>query len=350
MDNTFLNELLDTIGVSGFESEVCQAFADYVREHVDNVETDTIGNTIAIRKGNNPDSPTIMIEAHADEIGFQVLHIGESGYLYIRRNGGIDEQCLPGSQVVIQTLDGERIYGVIGKKPIHLQKTEERKSTVEIYHVWVDTGLPADEVRRRIAIASPVAFAPNMIRLGEHRIASRALDNRLGLFVVSQVIKHLANQQHQSDIYGVATVQEEVGSRGAVTVGYNINPDIAITIDLDFATDVPDCPPSRYGMVSLGGGVVIPRNADCNLSLSLQMEEIAKKNNIPYQLSARPHATGGTNTSRLQLSSKGIKTLSLGIPCRYMHTPVEVCDLRDVSSAINLLVDFCSNTGIMKDE
>lgn len=350
MDNTFLNELLDTIGVSGFESEVCQVFADYVKEHVDNVEIDTMGNTIAKRKGTNPDSPTIMIEAHADEIGFQVLHIGESGYVYIRRNGGIDEQCLPGAQVIIQTHDGGRINGVIGKKPIHLQKTEERKSTVEVHHIWVDTGLPAGEVRSRIAIASPVAFAPNMIRLGEHRIASRALDNKIGLFVVSQVLKRIAAKQLLSDIFGVASVQEEVGSRGVVTVGYHINPDIAITVDLDFATDVPDCTPSRYGMVSLGGGVVIPRNADSNLSLSYQMENLAKQNDIPYQLSARPHATGGTNTSRLQLSRNGIKTLSLGIPCRYMHTPVEVCDLRDVSSAINLLVTFCSNLGIMKEE
>lgn len=144
-------------------------------------------------------------------------------------------------------------------------------------------------------------------------------------------------------------MQEEVGSRGVVTAGYHINPSIAITVDLDFATDVPDCTPSRYGLVTLGGGVVIPRNADSNLSLSYQMEVLASQNNIPYQLSARPHATGGTNTSRLQLSRDGIKTLSLGIPCRYMHTPVEVCDLRDVASAINLIEAFCLSSGNNKE-
>lgn len=341
MDITYLYELLNTIGVSGFESEVCQLFADYVKGDVDRVQVDTMGNTIATMRGTTPKSPTIMIEAHADEIGFQVLHIGESGYIYIRRNGGIDEQCLPGSQVIIQTQESEPLYGVIGKKPIHLQKTEERKSTVEIYHVWIDTGLTADEVKRRVPIASPVAFVPNIIKLGEHRISSRSLDNKLGLFVVSQVIKHIAAKQHQADIFGVATVQEEVGSRGVVTAGYHINPSIAITVDLDFATDTPDCIPSRYGMVSLGGGVVIPRNADSNLSLSFQMENLAKQHSIPYQLSARPHATGGTNTSRLQLIRSGIRTISLGIPCRYMHTPVEVCDLRDVASAIKLLETFC---------
>ena len=340
MDTTYLNELFNTIGVSGFESEVCQSFVNYVKNDVDSVRFDTMGNAITLMKGNGTE-PSVMLEAHADEIGFQVLHIGESGYIYIRRNGGIDEQCLPGSQVVIQTRSGERLYGVIGKKPVHLQKSEDRKSTVEIHHVWVDTGLSPDQVKQRVTIADPVAFAPNMILLGDHRISSRSLDNKLGLFVVSQAVKRISKQQHKASIYSVATVQEEVGSRGAVTAGYDIKPDIAITVDLDFATDVPDCTPSRYGMISLGAGVVIPRNADSNLPLSLQMEELAKKHNIPYQFSARPHATGGTNTSRLQLSRSGIKTLSLGIPCRYMHTPVEVCDLRDVSAAINLLEAFC---------
>ncbi len=340
IDLKYLDNLFNTIGVSGFETEVCHSFADYVKQDVTEIHSDTMGNVVAYMKGSDA-STRIMIEAHADEIGFQVLHIGDSGYVYVRRNGGVDEQCLPGSQVLIQTRDGKRIPGVIGKKPIHLQKTEERKSTIEIYHLWVDTGLPTVDVRQQVSVSDPVAFAPNVISLGEHRISGRSLDNKIGLFVVSQVIKRLASQQRKSDIYGVATVQEEVGSRGAVTAGYNINPDIAITIDLDFATDVPDCSPSRYGMVSLGGGVVIPRNADCNLSLSLQMEELAKKMDIPYQLSARPHATGGTNTSRIQLTRKGIKTLSLGIPCRYMHTPVEVCDLRDVISVIRLLEAFC---------
>lgn len=339
MDISYLNTLFGTIGVSGFESEVCQSFMDYVKSEVDDVCVDTMGNTIATLNGPGPSS--ILIEAHADEIGFQVLDIGSKGYLYIRRNGGIDEQCLPGSQVVIQTRSGERIPGVIGKKPIHLQKSEDRKNTIEIHKLWVDTGLSAEEVRERISIADPVAFAPNLVSLGQHRITSRSLDNKIGLFVVSQAVRRIGKQPHPSKIYGVATVQEEVGSRGAVTVGYNLNPDIALTIDVDFATDVPDCPSSRYGDISLGEGVVIPRNADSDLALSRQMEELAREHQIPYQLSARPHASGGTNTSRLQLTRCGIRTLSLGIPCRYMHTQVEVCDLRDVKAAIHLLEVFC---------
>lgn len=340
MDNNYLNELFNTIGVSGFESEVCHSFIDYLKNDVDCVSVDTMGNAITKLNGLG-EGESVLIEAHADEIGFQVLHIGDSGYVYIRRNGGIDEQCLSGSQVVIQTRNGERINGVIGKKPVHLQKAEDRKVTPEIFQVWVDTGLEPDEVRTRVSVADPVAFSPNLIRMGENRISGKAMDNKLGVFAVSQAIKRLATLPHQTDIYGVATVQEEVGSRGAVTVGYGLNPDIAITVDMDFATDVPDCIPSRYGKVVLGGGVVIPRNADSNIALSRRLEELALERHIPFQLSARPHATGGTNTSRLQLTRRGIKTISLGIPCRYMHTPVEMCDLRDVEATIRLLEAFC---------
>ena len=123
--------------------------------------------------------------------------------------------------------------------------------------------------------------------------------------------------------------------------GYNVQPDIAITVDLDFATDVPDCPSNKYGKIELGGGVVIPLNVDCDIELSRQMEELAREQGIAYQLSARPHATGGTNISRLQLVRKGVRTISLGIPCRYMHTPVEICDMKDVIAAIQLITHFC---------
>lgn len=142
------------------------------------------------------------------------------------------------------------------------------------------------------------------------------------------------------DICLAATVQEEVGSRGAVTCAHIVNPEISITIDLDFATDVPDCNPSRYGKIYLGDGVIIPRNVDCDPQLSYDMEQLALKSGIPYQVSARPHATGGTNTSRIQISRNGVRTISLGIPCRYMHTPVEVCDLRDVKACVSLIVEY----------
>ncbi len=344
MDNkdfTTLQQLCYKVAVSGFEHEVTDYYLEYLKNATSKQYIDSMGNAIAFIEGHS-DSPKIMLEAHADEVGFQVLHIAESGFVYIRRNGGIDEQCVPGQQVLIQTRNGNSIPGVIGKKPIHLMTTDDRKRTMELYHLWVDTGLDAEQVKHLISIGDPVVISPNIIRLGEHRISSKALDNKLGLYVVMQVMKQIANSNTPPNtVIGVATVQEEVGSRGAVTAAYALNPDISITIDLDFASDVPDCPPNRYGKVNLGEGVIIPCNVDCNMELHNKLVNVAKTNNIPFQISARPHATGGTNTSRIQISRSGVKTISLGIPCRYMHTPVEICDIRDVNAAIKLLIQFC---------
>lgn len=341
MNYDFLEQLLNTVGVSGFESRVAETYTEYVKEYVDSIETDLMNNVYAHIKGKAADCPTVMIEAHADEIGFQVINISDSGYVYLRRCGGIDEQCVPGSQMVIQTAQGELINGVVGKKPIHLMNSDDRKKTLEIHQIWLDTGLSADELRENVSVGDPVVLRSNIVRLGEHRISSKALDNKVGVFILSEVMRLLGHAKpFNCNIAGVATAQEEVGSRGAVIAAYIINPDISITIDMDFATDVPDCNPNRYGRVSLGGGVVIPRNADSNIPLSRKAEEVARKHDIAYQLSARPHATGGTNTSRIQISRQGVKTLSLGIPCRYMHTPVEVCDLRDIENAIKIITEF----------
>ena len=343
LDLKYLQTLCESVGVSGFEKQVCYGFLDYLAGEVDEHRIDTLGNAITYLKGGS-DAKTVMIEAHADEIGFQVIHIGENGYIFIRPNGGIDELCLPGSQVVIQSESSGLVPGVIGKKPLHLTKGEERKHAIEMQHLWVDTGLCYGAVMDMIGIGDPVAFAPNMKLLGEHKITSKTLDDRVGVFVVAQAMRQLAAMRPLPyTIAGVATVQEEVGCRGSVTAGYNIHPDIALTVDVDFATDVLDCSPAQYGAIALGGGVVIPRNADTNMELSRKIEQIAKEKDIPHQISARHRATGGTTASRIQLTRNGIQTISLGIPCRYMHTPVEMCDLRDLDAAIKLIVSFCQS-------
>lgn len=341
MNIEYLRTLCESIGVSGFEEEVCKGFLSNLGTGVIDPHLDTMGNAIAFLKGTTGDK-TIMLEGHADEIGFQVVHINSQGNIFIRPNGGIDEQCLPGSQVVIQTQSGELIPGVIGKKPIHLMKADDRKHTIETHHLWVDTGL--DDITGVVNVGDPIAFAPNMKLLRGHRITSKALDDRVGVFVIAEAMRQLSVSKVRSyNIAGVATVQEEVGCRGSVTASYSIKPDIAITVDVDFATDVPDCPPSQYGEISLGKGVVIPRNADADMTLSRRMEQLASEKGIPYQISARHRATGGTNTSKIQLTREGVRTLSLGIPCRYMHTPVEMCDLRDIDAAIQLIIAFCQS-------
>lgn len=339
MMTDFLEELLNVPSVSGFESEAARLFCEHLEQYSDDVHIDILNNAYACSKGGS-NNIKVMLDAHIDEIGMQVLYIDESGYLYVRRAGGVDVQCLPGTSVMIMSNDGVFVSGVIGKKPVHLMHPDEKSRTTELENIWIDTGMDAIEVKEKISIGAAVCMMPNLKYLSQNRISSKSLDDKVGVFIVAEVFKRLAKIEKEYALYAVASVQEEVGTRGIGPVAYSIDPDIAICIDVDFATDVPDCPKKKYGNIKLGEGVIITRNLDSNLRLSQLAEHVAIENGIPYQISARNISTGGNNTSRIQISRGGVQTLFLSIPCRYMHTPVEVCDLRDVESAVELLTEL----------
>ena len=343
MDINFLNTILNTHSVSGFENEMREEFLKYTKEFVDSIDVDKMGNAYAsIVRGT--DSKIYLLEAHMDEIGFQVVYIDDNGYVYIRANGSVDAHCVPGSQVDIITSSGEYINGVIGKTPIHLLNSEERGKCQEISSLWIDTGLCRDMVVNMVSIGDPVAIRPNVLYLSENVITSKSLDNKIGVFIISQVLENLSRVTRKSlDVHGVVTVQEEVGHRGACVCGHKICPDLTISIDMDFATDVPNCPKSKYGDVALGRGVVIHRSIDNDIPLTYALETLAKELNIKYQVSARNMPVGGTNTFVIQQSQGGNKTISLGIPCRYLHTPVEMCDKNDIESAIDLICAYIVN-------
>ena len=343
MDRNFLNTILNTHSVSGFESEMREEFLNYTKEFVDSTEIDRMGNAYAsIARG--VDSKRYMIEAHMDEIGFQVVYIDDNGYVYIRANGSVDAHCVPGSQVCIITSSGEYVNGVIGKTPIHLQNSEERSKCQEISSLWIDTGLCKEQVVNKVSIGDPVSISPNVLYLSENVISSKSLDNKIGVFIISQVLKRLSCVTQKSfDVHGVVTVQEEVGHRGAYICECKVCPDLTISIDMDFATDVPNCQKSKYGDIALGKGIVIHRSIDNDIPLTCTLEKLAKDQNIAHQISARNMPVGGTNAFVLQQSHGGNKTISLGIPCRYMHTPVEMCSLNDVESAINLIYSYIVN-------
>jgi len=263
MDINFLNAILNTHSVSGFENQAGKLFLDYLAPCVDSIDMDSIGNCYAYigNECKGDKSIKFLLDAHIDEIGFQVLYIDEQGYIYIRKNGGIDVYCIPGSQVVIRTSSGEELFGIIGKKPIHLIAPEERNKDIELHTLWIDTGLSPDEVKKKISIGDVVAWKSNMIYLSDTKISSKGLDDKVGVYIISQVLKKLSSSENDSiQVCGVASVQEEVGYRGAIICGHKVNPDIAICIDVDFATDVPDCPKTKYGDIALGKGVVIHRD------------------------------------------------------------------------------------------
>ena len=337
--------------VSGFENRAGKLFIDYIAPYVDSTDTDVIGNCYAniVNECNGKKALKFLLEAHVDEIGFQVIYVDDSGYVYVRPNGGVDVQCIPGSQVVMLSSLGEEIHGVIGKTPIHLINPEERNKNIDLHTLWIDAGLSSDEVKSKVSIGDVVAWKPNTIYLSDKRISSKGLDNKVGVYIISQVIRRLSKCKEVSyQVCGVASVQEEVGHRGAIVCGYNSRPDIAICVDVDFATDVPNCSKSKFGDVSLGKGVVIHKSIDTTISLALFAENLAKKKNIQYQVSARPFAVGGTNANVLQLTRGGIRILSLGIPCRYMHTPVELCDLEDIDSAVELVYNMIISSDLMR--
>lgn len=339
MNTELLFELLNTTSVSGFEDEAISLFVEYAKKLGAETHVDSMNSAYAAI-GPLDAKTTIIVEAHIDEIGFQVSYIDEHGYIYLRRNGGIDDCCIPGSVVEITLQDGSKISGVIGKKPIHLTAKEDRKDVPELDALWVDTGIDYDIIKEKVRIGDPVGFRPNLIQLANKKISSKALDDKIGVFTIMECLQKLMDVKLSSRVYFITAAQEEVGCRGAKVLGYGINPDYAICVDVEFATDVPDCPKQKYGDVRLGDGVVISKHLDSNRQLSSFAENIAGSNSIKYQLSAHVTATGGTDASVMQVSERGLKTLLMGIPCRYMHTPVEVVDLRDVESAIDLIVNL----------
>lgn len=336
MNRRSLTKILDTSSVSGYEDEAIDVFIATAKEYGADIHIDVLNNAIA-QFGVKNAPVTVMIEAHIDEIGFQVCYIDNNGFIYVRKVGSVDDYCIPGSVVEIMTNEGNKIKGIIGKKPVHLSTSDEIKAFPNINNLWVDTGLEPEIVKQIISVGAPVCYSPNLSFLGNHRISSKGIDNKISLYILTEAIRRISGKYETIRIIIVASAQEEVGLRGAQYCVNQLKPDYAISIDVDFATDVPDCPKTIYGDVNLSNGVIISKNLDSNRRFSKMAEDIAIKNKIPHQVSTHYLATGDTNASVIQLYSSNTKTLMLGIPCRYMHTPVGMVDIRDVESAIDLI-------------
>lgn len=336
-EQIFLDSLLNLHSVSGFEEDALALYEEYVKSF-SNVFRDSLNNCYAVL--NPSSSKRILIEAHIDEIGFQVTYIDDMGFVYVRQNGGIDCATLPGSIVEIHTSDKKIVPGVIGKRPIHVQKPDERMKVAELEDLWVDTGLSKENVLELISVGDVVSFRPNSFLIDENRIVSKGLDDKIGVFVIAEAIRRLSKENLHIGVCAAATVQEEVGCKGAKVCVDNFQPQMSISVDVGFATDVPNISKKKYGDIALGRGPVINCNTDCNREMVNIARSVAKGAGIDIQLNANSNSTGGTNTASLQVSNKGVKTLLLSIPNRYMHTQVEMCDLRDVESAVRLIVEI----------
>ena len=333
----FLEQFLSTDGPSGFEFESAACYRRYAETFAEKVTFDVLGNTIA---SLNPEAPfKVMIAGHCDEIGFQVTYISDEGFVFFRPVGGVDRNTVPGTEVKILTEKGP-LYGVIGRKAIHMQSQKERDTPSEFKDLWIDTGIEdGAKVKELVTVGDAVSCRSNFRRLGENRILSKSLDDKIGAFVAVEVLKTLAARKLPVGVFAVATTQEEVGTRGVKPVSYGIDAQAGFCVDVGHTTDIPGTEKKVHGDVKLGGGPILTRNADNNPVLVRRMMEQAKARSFPFQLVCGGKPTGGTDTASMQLARSGVATALVSIPNRYMHTPVELCDLRDVENAIGIIAE-----------
>jgi len=335
MNIDFLKTLLATQSPSSAEQEMTEVVREYVKDFCE-TETDVMGN-LYLHIGN-PKGRRVMITAHCDEVGFQVVHIDDNGLAYVRKIGGIDRQTLLGTPVAVMGRKG-KVQGVFGKKSPHLQTEKDKGATPELEEMWIDMGFTSrSEALEYVSIGDYVtATAPTQLLNDGRRITAKALDNKVSVFVMVEAMRELSAQQLPFSLTAVCTTQEEIGSRGAMVAANRIKPDMAFCLDVGTATDIPSVKKQARGDIRLGRGPLLYRNADNNADLLSKMIEAAEKNDIPYQMGVGSRISGGTETSHIQTLGSGIATVNLSIPNRYMHSTVEMCDMGDVENTIRLL-------------
>ncbi len=335
-DFAFFKQLVETPSPSGYEQPAQRIIKKQLEGIADNLHTDVMGNLVADIKGQG--GPRVMLAGHCDEIGFMVQFVDDLGFIYFGAIGGVDPHLSPGQRVLIHTDQGE-IPGVIGKKAIHLIEAKDRDKVINLKKQFIDIGCSTrEEVEALVQIGDPVTFAVGVQVLQNDRATSRAFDDKMGAFIVTEVLRRVKEQSAiPADLFAVSTVQEEIGLRGAATSSYGVNPDVGIVVEVTHATDYPDVEQSAIGRVELGKGPVIARGANINPVLFKLLIDTAATEKIPIQIIGVPRATG-TDANVMQLSRGGVATALLGIPLRYMHTPVETLSLSDLDQAIKLLV------------
>jgi len=333
----FLDSLLGTASPSGFETAGQAVWVEYVSEVADEVRTDDYGNAVAVLDGGEP---TVALAGHGDEIGFMVRDIEEDGFLRMTPIGGSDRTVTKGQHVRVHTDDGP-VPGVVGQTAIHLRETGE-ESIDDIGEQHVDIGVADREAAEELVErGDPITFDQTVSELENGRVAARGLDNRIGIWAAAEGLRRAAQNDPEATVVAVSTVQEEVGLQGAKMVGFDLAPDAAIATDVTHATDAPGTPGKRKTGVELGGGPVVARGSANHPRVVGAVRTAAAEEDIDVQLQATGSRTG-TDADAFYTSRGGIPSLNLGVPNRYMHTPVEVLDLDDLDAAADLLAEFAA--------
>lgn len=342
MDETrdaFLRRLLDTPSPSGYETRGQRVWVDYVATYADDVRTDAYGNAIAVYDGGGEDATEIAFTGHADELGFVVTAITDDGFLRVRPLGGVDKSVTEGTQIAVHTADGT-VNGVIGQTAIHLQDHGDDGSPADVTEQHVDIGAEDGEhARDLVEVGDPATLAAGVHDLAGTRIAGRGLDNRAGSWVAAEGLRRAAERDADCTVYAVNTVQEELGTRGASMVAFDIDPDVVVVVDVTHAADNPTYPGSHASEVELGAGPTVTRGGSSHAAVARAVRDAGEAEDIDVQVEAMS-VTTGTDADTVFTERSGIPTVALGIPNRYMHTPAEVVDTEDLEDAAELLTTF----------
>jgi len=334
-DFNFLKQLVETPSPSGYEQPAQRVIRAQLEPVADELQTDVMGNLIARLAGQA--GPKLMLAGHCDEIGFMVQYVDDNGFIYFGAIGGVDPHLTPGQRVNIHSAEAV-VKGVVGKKAIHLIEPKDRDTVIKLKEQYIDIGCSSkEEVMKLLRIGDPVTFAVGVEKLQGDRATSRAFDDKMGAFIVTEVMKRVKQQGGATtELYSVSTVQEEIGLRGATTSTYGVQPDAGVVVEVTHATDYPGVEKPGIGDVEVGKGPVLARGANINPVLYELLLKTAEQEKIPVQLVGAPRGLGN-DANVMQLSRGGVATALVAIPLRYMHTPVEVLSLTDLENAIKLL-------------
>ena len=333
--DVLLKKILEAPGIPGYEGEIAKIIYAELKKSCTDVLIDNSGNVIA-KKGKG--KKKIMLAAHMDEIGLMVKHITKEGFLYFIKLGGIDDRILPAQRVIVKAKKGDCI-GIIGAKPPHLQKDEERKKPLKYEDMFIDIGCASkEEAQEKVEVGDVVIFEPNAGQLNGKFYYGKAVDNRIGCFALIKVMEKL---EADAEVYAVATTQEEVGLKGARTSAFKINPDYALAIDTNVAGDTPQIT-ERESSLKLGQGVAITiieasgRGLIVNEKIKNLLVDTANKNKIKYQIDV---IEGGmTDGAIIHMNREGVPSGVLSIPTRYIHSPTGVFHIDDLEAAVELAV------------
>lgn len=334
-----LEQLSNRFGVSGFEDEVRNWICEHVRSMADDMETDVLGNLIV--RINPGQDFTLMLDAHMDEIGVMVSHVEEGGFLRFALIGGWDARVLPGQQVEIRSREGSTHRGVIGALPPHVQTSDEQKQPWKVDDLFIDVGVESREAAAALGMGpgTPGTLACRFQILKDHRVMGKALDDRVGCAILIRCLEYFSRNRPDFTVVANFAVGEEVGLRGAKTAGYQIQPDVALVVEGTIGADTPGTPAHKCPTRLRQGPAisVADKSIIVNPAFVRFIEQAADALKIPWQ--HKVPLSGGTDAGPIHLSRGGVLTGIISVPCRYIHSPGSIVDLRDLEHTIALVIE-----------